>query len=404
VTVSHPKLETMLVGGATLTLLLILLFGGVWVHFIRASDGNWEQVRHTREVIQKLGELKIDLLELETSERGYLIAGRDSLLVRHAQAQAGLVRHQQELDAMVQDNPMQHQRAIETKPLIEARITTSRQLLSLRDNYGLGATQPVIIQAQDQSESDAVVSVIDQMLHEEQSLLDIRRDKLRGSFGNVSQMAVVSVVLIVLLLACLTWAIRIDLRRRAKLLMQLDQIAHHDMLTGLANRRHFSAAAEALLALSRRNGSMSAMLMLDLDGFKKVNDTLGHEAGDALLQEVGRRLRDLARGSDLLARLGGDEFVLLMPELHNTDGASILAQKIVDALGEPYALGSAEPRSLVGASVGIAWFPDHGEELDTLMRHADLALYAAKHAGRRQYAVFNKAAVTAPAIEAGTQQ
>ena len=139
-TLSHPKLETMLVGGATLTLLLILLFGGVWVHFIRSSDGNWEQVRHTREVIQKLGALKIDLLELETSERGYLIAGRDSLLVRHAQAQAELMRHQQELAVMVQDNSMQHEQAIKTKPLIEARINTSHQLISLRDNYGLGAT------------------------------------------------------------------------------------------------------------------------------------------------------------------------------------------------------------------------------------------------------------------------
>jgi diguanylate cyclase (GGDEF)-like protein len=403
VNISRPKLETMLVGGVILTLLIILLFGAIWAHFIRASDGNWAYVRHTREVIQKLGGLKIDLLELETSERGYLIAGRDSLLVRHAQAQAGLLRNQQELAAMVSDNSIQQQRANEVKPLIEARIDTSHRLVSLRDNFGLGSTQPLIVQELDQKGSDAVVTLIDQMLHEEQQLLDIRRDKLKGSFDNIGQMAIVSVVFIVLLLSSLVWAIRLDLRHRARLLMRLDQIAHHDMLTGLANRRYFGAAAEALLALSQRNGSMSALLMLDLDGFKKVNDTLGHEAGDALLKEVGGRLRKLSRDSDLLARLGGDEFVLLMPELHNIDGACVLAQKVVDALGEPYALGDAEPRPLVGASVGVAWYPDHGEDLDTLMRHADLALYAAKNAGRRQYAVYNKAAMMAPATEAITQ-
>lgn len=127
--------------------------------------------------------------------------------------------------------------------------------------------------------------------------------------------------------------------------------------------------------------------MLDLDGFKGVNDSLGHEAGDLLLRSVAQRLTASVRGSDLVARLGGDEFIIMLSEVSDIDGVKALAQKLVEALGAEYMLGDKLCNS-VGASLGLAWSPDHGDDIEILMRHADMALYAAKRAGKRQYAIY----------------
>lgn len=120
-----------------------------------------------------------------------------------------------------------------------------------------------------------------------------------------------------------------------------------------------------------------------------MNDALGHEAGDLLLQAVAQRLTAAVRGSDLVARLGGDEFVIMLPEVAGIDGATLLAHKLVEALGAEYTLGDKRCTS-VGTSIGIAWSPAHGGEISELMRHADMALYEAKRSGKRRYAIYEK--------------
>lgn len=388
------RLEFLLMLGAAILLSGLIALAGVSVHYSHVSDNDWEYVRHTREVIQKLQEIKINLLELETSERGYLITGRETLLEHNEKVRAVLERENAELARLISDNPTQVQRTEEMVPLFTQRFESGKRLVALRDDYGLGAAQPIIIGGIDQAQSSAIVSVTEKMLNEEYRLLDIRRAKFKSTLDARRNLTIVSGVVILFLVCSLGWAVREDLRLRAEHVKQLDDIAHNDMLTGLSNRRSFTTSASSLLALAERQGSMTAVLMLDLDGFKNVNDTLGHEGGDMLLREVAQRLGQSVRNSDLVARLGGDEFVVFLPEFDSVDGVKGVAQKLLESLCQPYVLASNQPCPPVGTSVGIAWSPDHGEDLNTLMRHADMALYEAKRAGKRQYAIYESRMAT----------
>lgn len=163
---------------------------------------------------------------------------------------------------------------------------------------------------------------------------------------------------------------------------QLDHLAHHDPLTGLPNRLLFDDRLNYAIEQGLRNNQRCLLLFLDLDGFKVINDTLGHVAGDELLRMVGARLKAVLRASDTVARLGGDEFVILAGST-NPDYAAQLAQKILEQLRLPIPL-SGHMLS-VSASLGIAVFPEHGVDSEQLMRAADMAMYAAKAEGRNRY-------------------
>lgn len=163
---------------------------------------------------------------------------------------------------------------------------------------------------------------------------------------------------------------------------QLHHLAHHDPLTGLPNRLLFDNRLNYAIEQGVRNNQRCLLLFLDLDGFKVINDTLGHVAGDELLRIVGARLKGVLRASDTVARLGGDEFVILAGST-NPDYAAQLAQKILEQLRLPIPLSGH--MLAVSASLGIAVFPEHGVDSQQLMRAADMAMYAAKAEGRNRY-------------------
>lgn len=163
---------------------------------------------------------------------------------------------------------------------------------------------------------------------------------------------------------------------------KLSHLAHHDPLTGLPNRLLFDDRLEIAIEVARRNEQRCLLLFLDLDGFKVINDTLGHAVGDQLLRVVGDRLKGVLRGSDTIARLGGDEFVVLAGSV-NPDYAAQLARKILDQLRIPIPL--ADKDLSVTGSLGIAVYPDNGRDSQSLMRAADMAMYTAKTEGRNRY-------------------
>jgi diguanylate cyclase (GGDEF)-like protein/PAS domain S-box-containing protein len=173
------------------------------------------------------------------------------------------------------------------------------------------------------------------------------------------------------------------LRDQTDLRLEVEQtqfLANHDMLTGLPNRIHFSNRLHQLITHADRNRVPLAILLLDLDRFKQVNDTLGHHAGDLLLKEVAQRIRSTLRESDFVARLGGDEFVVIQYDTAQPEAAQALARKLISTLSRPYTLERHVVTS--GASVGISTYPgDAGNPVD-LLKKADLALYRAKHHGR----------------------
>ncbi len=163
-------------------------------------------------------------------------------------------------------------------------------------------------------------------------------------------------------------------------------LANHDALTGLPNRRLLIDRLGQALALAHRENHQVAVLFMDLDRFKTINDSLGHMTGDALLQNVARRLSETLREGDTVSRLGGDEFVVVLPSLDQPKAAEKVALKLVDALAPPIHLGGQELR--VSASIGISLFPEDGRDTETLLRNADSAMYHAKDMGRNNYQFF----------------
>ena len=163
---------------------------------------------------------------------------------------------------------------------------------------------------------------------------------------------------------------------------------NYDPLTALPNRSLFHERLGQEVVRARRNGTRLALLFVDLDFFKEVNDTLGHQAGDSLLREAARRVRESVREADTVSRLGGDEFTVLLPDLGEPGHAGPVAKGIVEALSRPFELEDTE--LAIGASVGIAVLPDDAAGIESLLRAADLAMYQAKHAGRGRYAFFEE--------------
>jgi diguanylate cyclase (GGDEF)-like protein/PAS domain S-box-containing protein len=164
-------------------------------------------------------------------------------------------------------------------------------------------------------------------------------------------------------------------------------LANHDELTGLPNRVNFSNQLHAAIAASKRSGVPFALLLLDLDRFKYVNDTFGHHTGDLLLKEVALRIVSSIRETDFVARLGGDEFVIIQDDVSQPDASQTLARKLVLELGRPFQLEGQEVIS--GASIGLCVFPADGDNPVELLKRADLALYRAKHAGRHTYQFYS---------------
>ncbi len=169
---------------------------------------------------------------------------------------------------------------------------------------------------------------------------------------------------------------------------QVEYLAYHDGLTGLPNRSLFSKLLQQGILQARRHDRQLAVLFLDLDRFKHINDTLGHEAGDQLLQEVATRLRACVRESDTAARLGGDEFVVMLPELAEATYAGAVAQKMISMLARPFVLLGQEFR--VTGSVGIATHPQDGADEQTLTKNADIAMYKAKEMGKNNYQFYSE--------------
>ncbi len=164
---------------------------------------------------------------------------------------------------------------------------------------------------------------------------------------------------------------------------RLQKLAQTDALTGLPNRRLLEDRVEVSISRAQRYQQSMALLFLDLDGFKQINDTLGHRAGDLLIQGVAERLQSLIRHSDTVARLGGDEFVILLDEIKAPEDARVIADKVLDAFSCPFELEGEVLN--VTFSIGISVYPSDGDSFRALIRHADMAMYQAKSEGPNTY-------------------
>ena len=179
-----------------------------------------------------------------------------------------------------------------------------------------------------------------------------------------------------------------DISKRMEFQERMSHLAHHDVLTDLGNRALLRDRLEEALALAMRNDHMIAVLYLDLDRFKTINDSLGHSFGDNLLKAVAQRLHDCIRKGDTIARLGGDEFTILLPCVNDADAPAHLARKLLEVLHSPIPIDGREV--FVNASIGITVYPNDGKTVEVLLKNADLAMYRAKSAGGNTYEFFTE--------------
>ena len=199
-------------------------------------------------------------------------------------------------------------------------------------------------------------------------------------------------ILIIAILGRLSWLLALSRARAAEEQIahaaRVQHLAYHDGLTALPNRSLFSKLLNQSIHQAHRYNRQLAVLFFDLDHFKSVNDTLGHEAGDQLLREVATRLKTCLRDSDTIARMGGDEFVALLPELTEEKYVITVAQKILSAVARPFILHGQEFR--VTASIGISLYPQDGLDEQTLERNADIAMYHVKEGGRNNFQFYSE--------------
>ena len=181
-------------------------------------------------------------------------------------------------------------------------------------------------------------------------------------------------------------AVQQDVTEQKELEREIEYLAYHDVLTGLPNRILFQDRMQQAITQAKRDGTDFALLFVDLDGFKNVNDTFGHTAGDSLLKMVAERLRACVREGDTVARLSGDEFTVLLRDTSDDEGLKRVATKIVDSLAQPYDM--AEYSATVTASVGISLYPEHARGVEKLMIYADEAMYLAKHSGKNNFQIY----------------
>ena len=187
-----------------------------------------------------------------------------------------------------------------------------------------------------------------------------------------------------------------DVSAARTMALQMTHSAEHDFLTGLPNRMLLNDRANQAITLAPRHSKKVAILFLDLDGFKHINDSLGHPIGDKLLQSIGKRLVDCVRGSDTVSRQGGDEFVVLLSEMEQSEDAAISALRILQAVAEAHTIDQHDLH--VTASIGVSVYPEDGLDAETLIKNADTAMYQAKENGRQSYQFF-KTAMNVRAVE-----
>jgi len=340
-------------------------------------------VSQTYEVITSFRNLQQHLIDAETAERGYVITG-DPAAQHTYQASLQQIESDTELiAALVANYPTQKVRFVVLQGKIAYRLKTLQMVVDTRSAGGVDASHELVSVDEDKLEMKRIHDVLAQMEEEENAQLNGR---LRARDVAYREFWWSFMALIVTLSASTMWQylqVRRIMQLEAEARRRIRHMAEHDPLTELPNRRHLQDKLDLAIAYAKRSGKKVAVMFIDLDGFKAVNDTMGHQAGDELLKVVAQRLRQGTRSNDFVARLGGDEFVVVLSELDQLADANRLAAKLNSLISLPVPLNEGVAR--ISTSIGISLFPANGRSSAELLGKADDAVYQAKAAGKNQF-------------------
>lgn|GEM_PF-1843176 len=378
--------KKVLVSGLLAATFALVLFAWSVSGLITALRATATFASKTHEVSVAFNTLQANLAKAETAERGYVIAGSSDSLAPYEEAVEAINWNLALIRALTSGHPPQGARMTELEHLVKGKLLTQQLVVDARSDGGALPAQLLLSERQDELEMQRIQRVLDQMESAENRLLDqkiVEREAAYRHFWWTFG------ILAGLLLTAVVWQylkVRNIVQASEESKARILHLAEHDALTGLANRRLLKKKMEHAIACARRDAQMIAVMFIDLDGFKQVNDGLGHQAGDMLLKAVSERLRKSVRAHDAVARLGGDEFVVVASHL-NEIHASQLARQLVDAISRPYLVegGSGQRPARVSASIGISFYPRDGKSPDVLLAKADHALNQAKGAGKNQF-------------------
>ncbi|MCU0869216.1 MAG: diguanylate cyclase [Burkholderiales bacterium] len=338
------------------------------------------QVARTREIQREVERFATSVSDIGAATRGYVVTGDADELADWRTALVHVRASFDALHALTADNAQQQRRLDELGDALRARLATSDRIVALRHDRGWDAARDEIRKGAYLIEMTRLRLLIADLQLEEERLLARRErqvvitaERLRTLLVALGVMGVASLVPMYLALDRL-------LREQESVSTRDAELALHDALTGLPNRRLLQDRLARALVAARRARAQAAVLFLDLDGFKAVNDRLGHDAGDLLLGAVAERLTASRRGTDTVARIAGDEFVVVLADVRDTADVERVGAGIIDAIAQPFPIGSDAVG--IGTSIGWVLYPDDGRDAAELMRRADAALYAAKRAGK----------------------
>jgi diguanylate cyclase (GGDEF)-like protein len=322
----------------------------------------------------------IDLIDAETGQRGFLLTGDERYLEPYQRGRNHiqvLIRSQQRFGYMREQLGADGE---EIMRLAQGKLEELGRTIALRRANDVAAALQVVQKGYGKAVMDQNRQLIERNLNRLRHERDIIMDDLQVRFWRAA-MLLVGMLLTISALAAYTWQ-RLSRAVKANnaLAKRLSQEATHDALTGMPNRRFFDKWADHLIKKNIRDYQPFTLMLIDLDGFKKVNDTLGHGAGDEVLKQAAVRLQNTLRGNELLARLGGDEFGLLIEGTLSHIELTSLGDRLIASLIP--SLYDGLPDRAVGASIGVAQAPENGSDIASLKAAADAALYESKDRGR----------------------
>jgi diguanylate cyclase (GGDEF)-like protein len=346
-------------------------------------------------VVSSLEALRFHALAINSGQQNYALTGSERDFTGYQQSVDAIETELASLSKRASDLAALETSIAPLTAAVKAVIVRQNAMVEVRRMDGFAAAQALARAHIDADDNERLLTITSTVLGEVRKNLDTLAVK-DTEFGRKVEQWVFWLLLATALVLVLLYAFLRRLNRQqrnAQAIMQHQ--ATHDELTGLFNR------AAAVAHIGEKIGEPStralggfALLLLDLDGFKAINDTLGHDAGDLLLKETSARLAQALRDTDFLARLGGDEFLVVLPQISDDSTAARVAQKLINAISPAFTLGAAS--GSVTLSVGISLFPRDSREREALMKCADLALYEAKRAGRNQAKIFDETLTGAP--------
>lgn len=358
-------------------------------------------VTHTHEVLTTLESITSQLNDAETGQRGYLLTSEETYLKPYLSALKNTPEKLQKLNELISDNSQQQQKLFQLHILVDEKLAELDETIQLHRSDSPEAALALVRTSLGMQIMDDIRSAVHEMISSENKLLEERKvasSKIASSFtwiiygGSLLTLFIAATVTYLTTKSITndyTQLLRMENNLRESQI-KYEHLAHHDSLTDLPNRRLFLEQLKVAIEHASRENKIVGVMYFDLDDFKRINDSLGHTAGDALLSNVGARIQEVVRADDLMdnivARVGGDEFIVLLSGLDNTTTPALVANRILEALAEPI---DVEGNLLLAkTSIGIALYPKDGTTSGQLMRNADTAMYHAKEKGKHSYHFF----------------